>query len=875
MDNWYGAETGSRMNTMISFESIYMFWLLIPILVLVVFSRFNRRRSMFVTLLRMLSLTFLIIALADPTTEDRITGKELAAAVDVSYSVTPQGRAALVSSLRGFLSERTNIFAFPFGKNVARQPIVLKEGMKDSEISSLIGDASSSIDTGETNIALALSTISSRTEASSILLLTDGFETEGNGVDVARSIAPNGTKLFPLIPDDKSFRGEGLSIVSLNAPVTVGSGDRVEVSATVHNSGSESKNSRIEIWLGEEKILSQPIAIPAGEERLVIAKTPPLKNGGLQKIRAVLVNSEATSSKGAEPEDARHRWISIKEKSKILLLNGSADDERYLKRLFSLKGYALQDIICNGTEEIPTTFSNISTLILNNVSKKQLPAGFLDSLKAFVQSGGGLLIIGGDRSFGLGGYIDTPLEEISPVKFVPPQTEKRRLTNAVALVIDKSGSMAEEEKIDSARDAALMSINTLNEQDFIGVIGFDSDPFVIIDIKPVAEVKYEAERRLRNLTAAGKTNLLPALSIARQRLDRTGASRKHIIVLSDGKIPLTSTEYAQEINALKTAGITVSAVALGIDADVPFMKMMSQYGHGAFYHTLDARQLPKIFIEDIKVSTGEKTLTENGDFPVGVGPGGLRSVSGEGFPSLKGFVETLPKKGSELELITKKEDRAYPVLSSWRYGNGKVAAYSSDANGRWSQLWANWEGFSPFWTQLVESVKEESGEKSGDVDFDLRYSVNRKSLLFDLAIFDDKLRTQASPKVVAEIVEPGGATRQLSFRQTKRGRFEAKIDNGKPGDYRLNVSYGALKLPELGIYLHGELFGETRGNGINVGALSELAFITSGVINPSPQQLIASEKVTTTKKHFYIPFVIIGFLLLLVEAFVRERWSLR
>ena len=507
---------------------------------------------------------------------------------------------------------------------------------------------------------------------------------------------------------------------------------------------------------------------------------------------------------------------------------------------------------------------------MNNTAINQLPKGFLTTLKSFVQDGGGLLIVGGDRSFGLGNYIDTPLEEISPLKFVPPQTEKRRLTNAVALVIDKSGSMAEEDKIESARKAALLSIEALRDEDFLGVIGFDSNPFVIIDVKPVESIRYEAERRLRNLTAAGKTNLLPALATARQRLDRTGASRKHIIVLSDGKFPLTSDAYVSEINELKRAGISVSAVALGIDADVPFMKMLSKYGRGAFYHTLDASQLPKIFVEDIKVTTGEKTLSENQDFPVGVGPGGLKSSSVGGFPPLRGFVETLPKRGSDLELITKKDERIFPVLGSWRFGNGKVVAFTSDANGRWSALWSQWEGFSTFWTQLIESIKDESGAKSGDVDFDLRYSVNRKALVFDLAIFDEKLRTEQPPRIVAEVQEPGGELRQLTFRATKRGRFEARIENGRPGDYRLNVSYGTVKLPALGVTIGGELFGEVQGRGVNVQVLEELAFATGGSINPDPKQVSGFERVSEHRERLFVPLLLLAFALILLEAFLRE-----
>ena len=836
-------------------------WVFVPVLVVFVLSVLRRRRPWTISLIRALTLGVLALALCDPVRQEKSSKREIAAVFDVSYSVSKNAQEALANALMPYLDKDTSVTLYPFARQVSSSPVIVKEGERD--LYSAIQRAAEGMDTGETNLAAAINTAVARSESSSVLLLTDGNETLGNSGDTVRGVAQRGVRLFPLIPDDAVFRGEGITISSLHAPVTVGAGDSVEVRATVKNSAAVTAPARLELWIDNEKLFSQSISVAANAERVVTIKSPPVK-GGLHRLRAVV------GQEGAAKPEERHRWLSVKEKSKLLLLSGTRDDQRYLKQLIAIKGYALQDIVADGNVEIPATFDGFSSVILNNVSINQLPKGFLTTLKGFVQGGGGLLMVGGDRSFGLGNYIDTPLEEISPLKFVPPQTEKRRLTNAVALVIDKSGSMAEEDKIESARQAALLSISALRDNDFLGVIGFDSNPFVIIDVKPVEEIRYEAERRLRNLTAAGKTNLLPALATARQKLDRTGASRKHIIVLSDGKFPLTSDAYVSEINELKRAGISVSAVALGIDADVPFMKMLSKYGRGAFYHTLDASQLPKIFVEDIKVSTGEKTLSENQDFPVGVGPGGLKSSSVEGFPPLRGFVETLPKRGSELELITKKDERIFPVLGSWRFGNGKVIAFTSDANGRWSAPWSQWNGFSTFWTQLIESIKDESGAKSGDVDFDLRYSVNRKALVFDLAIFDEKLRTEQPPRIIAEVQEPGGEVRQLSFRATKRGRFEARIENSRPGDYKLNVNYGALKLPPLAVTIGGELFGEVPGRGVNVQVLEELAFATGGSINPAPKQVLGFERVSEHRERLFVPLLFLAFILILVEAFLRE-----
>ena len=54
--------------------------------------------------------------------------------------------------------------------------------------------------------------------------------------------------------------------------------------------------------------------------------------------------------------------------------------------------------------------------------------------------GGGLVMLGGDQAFGLGGYYKTTIEEILPVRS-DFEKEKEKPSLAMVLVIDKSGSM--------------------------------------------------------------------------------------------------------------------------------------------------------------------------------------------------------------------------------------------------------------------------------------------------------------------------------------------------------------------------------------------------------------------------------------------------
>ena len=430
--------------------------------------------------------------------------------------------------------------------------------------------------------------------------------------------------------------------------------------------------------------------------------------------------------------------------------------------------------------------------------------------------------------------------------------------------------MAYDGKIEGARDAAQLTIQSLKDEDYVTVIGFDATAFVVIRLAPVSEVRSVASYRLGNLVAMGKTDHLPAMIEARRALSKAPADRKHIIVLSDGKIPISGEEYLEELSKLKQEGISLSAVALGDDADAPFMQMLAQYGKGAFYQTLSSSKLPDIFINDIKVATGEKTMKERADYPVGIGPSGIRSTSLDRFPPVRGYVETLPKKGADVELITKSDDAVSPLLASWKFGSGNVVAFTSDANGRWSLPWLSWEGFSRFWSDLIEKVEHAPDENSSQVEFDLRTSVNRGALYFDLSVFDEKLRTGAAPRISAEVILPGGEKRIVSFVPEKKGRFKGDLEGARPGDYRVQILYGNQKFPLVGLSLDGNLFGEASGRGLNRANLSELASITSGVINPLPGQVTLSKKVSESTNHLFQPLIILAFIMLILEVFLRE-----
>ena len=76
----------------------------------------------------------------------------------------------------------------------------------------------------------------------------------------------------------------------------------------------------------------------------------------------------------------------------------------------------------------------------------------------------------------------------------------------------------------------------------------------------------------------------------------------------------------------------------------------------------------------------------------------LRGIDWSAAPALDGYVATTPKKSAETLLLSHHQD---PVLSVWRYGLGRAAAFTSEVKARWGARWLQWDELNRLLAQLV------------------------------------------------------------------------------------------------------------------------------------------------------------------------------
>jgi uncharacterized membrane protein len=809
-------------------------------------------RALLLATLRLLAVGAIAAALARPYKADLAPSQGAVALVDISSSMTnAQGENLLAEAQALAAHIGAPLKVLPFAREAKQTPQSLSSY-------TTLRSTSASLDPSATNIEAALQN-SRHGRSPIVFLLSDGYESTGHALSAVGSGAS--PRVFPLTVDGPRD-SLGISISQLFAPQVVKSQQRAEVRATLSNPKSEDSRGTLSIKHGPAQIFSKQISLPDSEDTTFTA----LSDANLEGLHPIVATYTWNDESGSHSV-SKTTWLSSEKRDKVLLLSGAPEDDRFLSQILRGQAYQLRSEIASQTTSAALGAPHdYRTIILNNVPTNAIPSPFSDAISPFVRNGGGLITIGGDKSYGLGGYIGSQFETLLPVRLVPPHLEKKRLNVAVQLVIDKSRSMAMDSRLEFAKSAAREVLNSLKDDDYIGVIGFDDVPFIALPISPVGNVRNSAAERISRLYPTKKTNLFPALDEARRGMVRINAGRKHVIVLTDGKLPDPGPYYFDLVKQMRVLGITVSTVVVGNDADDGFLAQLAEIGGGSFYQTANPQNLPKIFLSDVKVASNEKSLKETQDIPVSLGPSGLISTQLSDFPTLRGFVQTLQRESAKTELIVTAEEKSFPLLASWSVDKGKVISFTSDANGRWSSLWMQWRSINEFWSDIVESTIVQSGGARSNVKFDLRSWVEGGELVIDLSVFDDI----GSASIGGAVVRPSQEQAPLSFASVSPGHYQARVPKAAPGTYIATVTIGNATLPDVAWEISDETFSELPHFKPNMPLLQQIASRSGGLVNPDKEALSKYLQMSTTKRDLSIAFASLALFLFMLELLVRE-----
>ena len=349
--------------------------------------------------------------------------------------------------------------------------------------------------------------------------------------------------------------------------------------------------------------------------------------------------------------------------------------------------------------------SSYDKIMLCGVSANDLPDRLAGQLSMYVQQGGSLLISGSDHSLSLGNMRGTAYETLLPVSF--DYTSREGQSIALMLVLDCSNSMSGNggywgggytDFLSMAKQGAIRSIESLKENDIIGIVSFNRR--ATLRSEPVSATETQKavlNRIISGLSTSRGTYYCDALTMAWEQLEDIEADVRHVIFLSDGEP--SDYGYDDIVEDMAREGITVSTISLGYSSYV--LSDMAQEGNGRYYEVTSIKDLPEIMLGETETAVSDPLVDEETDVTL---PGGVPTD----LPAVSAYIGTTLKEGAEMVLQTENKD---PIFARWEIGGGEADVFTSDILGAWT---AEWKETNPGRSMLRQIFASGIREKPDD-----------------------------------------------------------------------------------------------------------------------------------------------------------------
>jgi Mg-chelatase subunit ChlD len=818
--------------------------LLLLVVVFVAIDRFGirartRARRYGVLGVRILGFTCLVLALAAPVVWTGGDDLSTVFLLDRSASVPPAQQQAAIDWIQRAIqakhaTDRAAVIGFA-GDAAVEQDL--------SSAPPAIAPTAN-LDRSHTDIAAALRLAQGVLPASGarrIVLLSDGGENRGSALGEAGTLRAAGIPV-DVVPI-AATSGPDVAVRGVSLPPAVHKGEKftlnvsidstVETSAQLHLSidGRLDSTQSLQLHPGENSLVFGHDALPPGEH-------------------AVEVRVEAARDTIAE-NNVGYATLEVAGPPRVLLVEGDAGAARYVQAALTADGLTVDVEAPSILTGDVASLRQYDAIGLVNVPATRIGASGLIALQSYVRDfGGGLVTIGGDRSFGVGGYRNTPLEDVLPVS-MDVRGRASHANIVLLLVIDVSGSMSEgppgATKIELARQAAAGSIAQLSSGDQVGIIAFDDQNHWIHPTAFLTDPQ-SVQADIARLEPGGGTEIYPALLAAYDDIVQRPGKIKHILMMTDGLAP--NGDYEGLTARMREKGVTLSTIAIGTDADLNLLQNLADWGRGRYYDASDPVDVPRFVIKETtevaRAAIAEETFTPTvvDQTPV------LDSVTA--LPKLYGYVATTAKSSAVVGLESPEHD---PILAQWQVGLGRAVAFTSDASARWSSDWVSWTDFGQFWTRVFKWVVPSPQDQNLQVQTSV--AAGRAHIVVDATAADGRYVDNAT--ATALVVRPPAATppsavlagsapaasqstTTVALTQSAPGRYEGDVPADQQGSYLVQVSLAAPGQATPSTQSHGFTLpysSEYSGSPADLGFLRQLAQATDGSVLTAPADSFA------------------------------------
>jgi Mg-chelatase subunit ChlD len=708
-----------------------------------------------------------------------------------------------------------------------------------------------------------------------ILALSDGKWTDKDPAAAAARAAGRGVAIdYRLLARPQV---NDLAIQSFVTPESVLSGQAFALSAWVQSPGEQ--EIQYQLRRGDTIIASGKKSVSPGLSRLMFR----------DRAATAGVNEYLLTIQGAEddpiPENNQARALVGVEGSRPLLVVSAVGDGSGLVKLLragDLEVVGKTPAQCRWSLE---DLAQFQAVLIENVPAGQIGMNGMETLASWVEdTGSGLAMTGGQKSYGPGGYFKSPLERVLPVS-MEMRRELRKFSLAVVVALDRSGSMSMPAgggriKMDLADLGTVQVLDLLSPMDEIGVFAVDTAPHEIVPLDTVEHNQSYRGKILAIGSEGGGIYIYEALVASARMISSAKAQTKHIILFADASDSEQSAHYEDIVDKLREAGVTVSVVGLGTerDCDANLLKDIARRGGGDCYFSDNPDEIPRIFAQDTFTIARSTFVDQPTPFQITAGYSLLGAPPAAAPPPLGGYNLCYLRPAANLAAVTGDEYTA-PVAASWNAGNGRVLCFLGEADGKFSGDFAKWSQAGEFYATLARWV---AGKRQPLPDEMLLTQKIRDGMCFVQLHLDPERQADpfsALPRALILHGQPGAAPgRETMTLQWKNADLLEAAIPVAGGETILNTieipDRQPVTLPPACLPYSPEFAPDQPGRGAM--ALAQIAATTGGGERIEIPK-IWSELPVRSRYVALAPWLLVaGSLLFLLEIFERRTgWLLR
>ncbi|HEY0970801.1 MAG TPA: glutamine amidotransferase, partial [Gemmatimonadales bacterium] len=271
-----------------------------------------------------------------------------------------------------------------------------------------------------------------------IVLVTDGADNAPAAAERATLAAAPDVPVYTVGVGAERLARD-VEMVRVDAPRSALAGGSVTADVTIAQSGLAGERARVVVEEDGRIVASRDVALPDDGARSVVRVAVPAEAEGVRRLafRVVPVEGERITGNNARDAIVRVRrgperilYVEGEPRFELKFVRRAVEDDEGL-HVVALQRTAENKYLRLGVDDslqlvagFPTTREELfgyRALVLGSIEASHFTAAQLRLIADFVgERGGGLLFLGGRRSFREGGYAGTPLAEVMPVEIGEP-----------------------------------------------------------------------------------------------------------------------------------------------------------------------------------------------------------------------------------------------------------------------------------------------------------------------------------------------------------------------------------------------------------------------------------------------------------------------